>query len=110
MAQYASREEVPGHARARYDLILKIESRYLGGGYSSEIAFDPADDRSHSGNASIPGREWTREYEDEPLVRPIPEIMKRPVTGRQLIVDDSFSDWIDGLPPVIWEAIEMQDC
>jgi Domain of unknown function (DUF4274) len=76
MAQYDSRDEVPSHALANYDLVKEVERRYLSDFYTRyEIAFDP---RKHA------GLDWTKEYADITKKQPIPDRMHQALRGRDL--------------------------
>jgi hypothetical protein len=103
-AQYASREDVPNYERDSYDLVLEIEQRYVAGSYSQcSLAFDPVNDRSHAGGIEYPGQDWTKEYEDRPLLREIPGVMKLRVEGHHVDFEQGFEDWDEGMPPEVWD-------
>jgi hypothetical protein len=87
-AQYPTRDELPEHDLAGYDLVQEIERRYLAGAYArQEIAFDPRHDERY---------DWTADYADIPNRRPIPELMFVASPGRTVEHDTTYDE---GYPP-----------
>jgi hypothetical protein len=72
--QYETRDAIDAYQRTTYDLLQEIEQHYVSGRYTNQsIAFDPTNDE---------GIDWTKEYADELLRQPIPEMMFAATSGQ----------------------------
>ena len=74
--QYRTRQDVSGFRLKTYDFLRKLEARLLARDFAtSDILFNPRYDKSESPEWP---HDWTKEYKDEPVRRPIPEALKEP--------------------------------
>ena len=79
--QFLNRDEVPKYARANYDLIKEIETRYISGFYTeASIAFDPSNDEE---------TDWTTMYAKISTRQEIPKQMRISTSG--ISIDRSFA-------------------
>ena len=105
--QYRTREEVARFELGTYDLLQKIQGRYLSGFYQqSSIGFDPRNDPTPVGSLTAPGLDWTTQYESGANV---PEAMKQAVAGPNTGVLDMPDGWIEGMPPEIAQIVLEED-
>jgi hypothetical protein len=107
-AQYIDRDSIKlAEERTTFDLLREIERRYQGNFYEKgELGFNPRNDVFHTGSGAA-GYDWTADYVDQPLARPIPEFMLRPVAGKKIYSSDpTLGHWIEGLPEYVWNAAD----
>lgn len=90
-AQYASVDDAADYERPRWELLRRIEDRFLAGEYADHgIGFDPTDDD---------GDDWTEDYlDDEPVARAIPPAMLVAAPGEPVEGETE-----DGLPLDVYE-------
>ncbi len=105
--QYKSREEAARFELATYDLLQKIQSRYLAGFYrKSPVGFDPRNDPTPIGSLTAPGLDWTTQYEGGVNV---PDTMKEAVPGSNNGALNMPQGWSEGMPPEIAEIVFDED-
>ncbi|MGY2892083.1 DUF4274 domain-containing protein [Deinococcus sp. UYEF24] len=105
--QYQSRDDVAGFELTTYDLLQKIQSRYLAGFYKhSTVGFDPRNDPTPIGTLDQPGLDWTTQYEGGINVS---DAMKQAVPGTNNGSMNMPEGWQEGMPPEIAEIVFDED-
>jgi hypothetical protein len=107
-AQYVDRNSIGStEERTTFDLLREIEERYDRAFYKEgELGFDPRNDIFTS-ELEGQGYDWTSDYVDRPLARPIPAFMLHAVPGKKIYRSDSeLSTWVEGLPEHVWHTVD----
>ncbi len=74
--QFATARACDSWRRPTFAFLRKLEKRLLKRDFATaDILFNPRFDRS---TVSTSGHDWTAEYADQKIVRPIPEALKEP--------------------------------
>jgi hypothetical protein len=108
-AQYLDRNSTKSaEERVTFDLLREIEQRYERNFYKKGVlGFDPKNDVFHS-EPGARGYDWTTDYVDRALARPIPALMLCEVSGRRVYSSDpELGTWIEGLPEYVWNAADQ---
>lgn len=105
--QYSNREAAARFELETYDLLQKIQERYLSGFYKkSAVGFDPRNDPTPVGSLNTPGLDWTTLYEGGVNVS---DSMKQAVPGSNTGALNMPEGWVEGMPPHIAEIIFDDD-
>ena len=94
---------LPDWSKEDFELIRKIEEKYINGFYEkSYVGFDPSDDRT---GGSVNGDNLLNNYPMSGEGNQIPELMFRPTPGRMLTRHDIPAGWDNGMPPQIAKVV-----
>jgi hypothetical protein len=107
-AQFPDRDSLgSSEERTTFDLLREIEQRYERNFYrNGNIGFDPGNDVFGS-ESYTRGYDWTTDYADRPLARPIPVLMLRAIPGEKIFSSaPELGTWIEGLPEHLWNAAD----